>query len=444
MLPQIRTLMLLALAASAAPQVLAAPDDLNAIRAEIEKLRSEYDAKIRDLENRLKQAQLLAQQAHGEAARARVAGQKPASVNQNPGIGVILNASLSNFSRDPEDYRISGFSLGPETGPGEDGFGLGESEITLSANIDDKFYGNLTAALAAEDGETHVELEEAYLQTLALPYGLTVRAGRFFSGIGYLNGFHGHNEDFMDRPLPYRALLANRYGDDGLQIRWLVPSDSFIELGAELMRGDAFPAGGGANSGLGAHTLFARFGGDVGASHAWGAGISRLYAKADERESGDEDAPDLFSGESRVWIADAVWKWAPQGNPAQRNFKLQAEYIRRDENGMFAPAGGTAFDYGVRQSGWYVQTVYQFMPRWRGGLRFAALDAGRRGAAFAGSALDRESHDPRHASVMIDWSNSEFGRLRLQYDQDRSSPESQHRWGLQYIMSFGAHGAHQF
>ena len=45
---------------------------------------------------------------------------------------------------------------------------------------------------------------------------------------------------------------------------------------------------------------------------------------------------------------------------------------------------------------------------------------------------------------MLDWSPSEFSRLRLQYTNDQVLPRSEDQWYLQYIMSIGAHGAHQF
>jgi hypothetical protein len=45
---------------------------------------------------------------------------------------------------------------------------------------------------------------------------------------------------------------------------------------------------------------------------------------------------------------------------------------------------------------------------------------------------------------MLDWSHSEFSRLRLQYSRDESNIDAVDRWYLQYLMSLGAHGAHQF
>ena len=46
---------------------------------------------------------------------------------------------------------------------------------------------------------------------------------------------------------------------------------------------------------------------------------------------------------------------------------------------------------------------------------------------------------------MLDWSNSEFSRLRLQVARDRAMMGvTDNQVTLQYIMSIGAHGAHNF
>lgn len=360
----------------------------------------------------------------------------------NPAISLILTGTYARFDADPEAYALPGFALAEETGPGTEGLSLGESELVMSANVDNQYYGYFTAALTPED---ELEVEEAYIQTIGLPAGLTVRAGRFFSGIGYLNEQHPHAWDFVDTALPYRAMLGNQYGDDGVQVRWLAPTDLFIELGAEAFRGEAFPAGGAAVSGTGTRSVFAHVGGDIGASHNWRAGLSRLYAKADARETGTEPDIDVFTGDSTVNIADLVWKWAPAGNATVTNFKLQAEYFWRDEEGEYVPAGAVdALAYDAGQTGWYAQAVYQFMPRWRIGLRHDELETDAVPVTLAGTVLDAEGHTPRRDSVMIDFSNSEFSRLRLQYNRDRSQPETDNQTFLQYIMSLGAHGAHKF
>jgi hypothetical protein len=376
-------------------------------------------------------------------ASAHALAQTPAGNTFNPAISLILDGKLADFSRDPDTYSLPGFALGGETGPGERGLQLGESELVMSANIDDKFFGSFTAALTPEN---ETEVEEAFIETLQLGGGATVKAGRFLSHIGYLNNVHAHALDFADQPLAYRALLGNQYGDDGVQLRWIAPTELFLEFGAEVFRGDAFPAGGAARNGKGTRSVFVRVGGDVGASHAWRAGLSRLAAEAAERESGDEATPDLFSGDSTLTILDFVWKWAPDGNRTQRNFKFQFEYFARDEDGEFTDgATSTTAAYKGEQRGWYAQAVYQFMPRWRVGARIDRLKADDAGAALAGTVLDNQNYEPKRASVMIDFSNSEFSRLRLQFNRDESrADETDDQWYLQYVMSLGAHGAHSF
>ena len=366
----------------------------------------------------------------------------------NPDISLILAGSIASLSNDPAAYRIPGFMLGAETAPGPRGLSLGESELVMSANVDDLFYGQFIVSMAPDNT---VSVEEAYIQTLALPGGFTARAGRFLSGIGYLNSQHPHTWDFADAPLPYRALLANRFGDDGVQLRWLAPADLFVELGGEWLRGQNFPAGGSANNGQGTATVFAHVGGDVGVSQAWRAGLSYLRAQASDRLSGAIDtAPDAFTGDSRIAILDFVWKWSPNGNPKERNVKFQAELLRRTEDGVFTADmngvnGAPVTDaYAATQCGWYAQAVWQFRPQWRVGLRYDTLRTREMNAGANAALFDTQGHTPSRTSVMFDWSHSEFSRLRLQLTRDHSSPDTGGEVILQYIMSLGAHGAHAF
>jgi hypothetical protein len=47
-------------------------------------------------------------------------------------------------------------------------------------------------------------------------------------------------------------------------------------------------------------------------------------------------------------------------------------------------------------------------------------------------------------TAMVDFSNSEFSRFRLQLAEDKSRPQSDTQFFFQYVVSIGAHGAHQF
>jgi hypothetical protein len=302
----------------------------------------------------------------------------------------------------------------------------------------------LTVPVVIEDGDTVVEIEEAWIETLSLPAGVSARFGRMFSNVGYLNEKHAHSWDFVDQPLAYKAFMGGQYIDDGARLSWLAPTDLYFELGGEIMRGDRYPFAGAGNSGFGAHTLHARLGGDVGISHSWQAGVSYLSGESKDRESGDEDDPLLFTGDIDVWVAEFVWKWSPNGNWRARNFKFQFEYLHRSENGMYLLADGQELPWNTDQDGWYAQAVYQFAPQWRIGARIDTLSGDDPGTAFNGSVLAPADSSPKRYSLMADWSNSEFSRVRLQYTQDKAGTTDDNQWGLQYIFSIGAHGAHSF
>jgi hypothetical protein len=445
-------------AALASPMTAHAADDkeLAEIRAQLREMKQTYEARLQALEQRLLEAQ-AAKPAAGAPQVASAAAPAPAaplpalqSSNSafNPAISLVLGGTMANLSQDPANYKLQGFMpSGGEVGPGARGISLGESELTLAANIDPMFAGKLTVALTGEDT---AEVEEAFVQTRALSNGLNLKAGRFLSAIGYLNGLHAHTWDFVDAPLAYQAFLGGQYKPDGVQATWLLPTDTYIELGAELGSGARFPGNERNKNGFGATSLFAHAGDDIGPSASWRAGVSYLRTAAVDRAYEDLTS-NAFSGRSAMWIVDGTYKWAPNGNATHQNFKLQGEYFRRKESGSLA-SGADSGDFASTQSGWYLQGVYQFAPGWRTGLRRDRLSSGNtsiglvQNGTLAASAFPLlGAYAPRRSSLMFDYSPSEFSRLRLQFAQDKSqSGASDNQVFLQYIMSLGAHAAHAF
>jgi hypothetical protein len=469
------------LVAGFAPAAVAQqPASLDALRQEMKQMRQQYDemlrqmradyeARLGDMERRLRAAEaasnapppvaqtapppapsatasnalqgappeLLGPPTAAPAPPAVTAGPPtPANVAGaaafNPAIGVVLDGKFASETRDPATYRIPGFMLGDQAKPPDRGFSLGETEISFAANIDQALYG--TAIISVERTGT-VNVEEAYMQTTALPWGFTVKGGRFFSGIGYMNEQHMHTWDFADAPLPYLAFLNQQYADDGVQTRWLAPSNIFLEFGGELFRGDAFPAAGSANRGVGAYSGFVHLGDDINESSSFRTGLSFLHTKAVNRMSGS----DTFTGDDNTGIFDFVYKWAPEGNPTEQNFKLQSEAFLRRERGVF-----DTLNYAGWQSGLYAQAVYQFMPRWRVGLRYDQVNAESVGDGLSGTVLDNLGATPRRYTAMADYSTSEFGRFRLQFNHDQARPQVDNQIIFQYTVSLGAHGAHIF
>src|SRR5438105_12700606 len=203
----------------------------------------------------------------------------------NPAVSVILNGIYSNLSLDPSGFRINGFvpTLG-DVGPGVRGLSLGESELAIAANIDHNFRGTLIASISPEDS---IGVEEGYIQTLSLSYGFTVKAGRFFSAVGYQNQIHAHAWDFTDAPLAMKAFLGNQLNEDGVQLKWVAPTSLYFDVGVELGQGRAFPATERNKNGIGSSNLFTHVGGDIGASYAWQAGLSYVSTSPRDRTYDD-------------------------------------------------------------------------------------------------------------------------------------------------------------
>lgn len=442
------------------PAIAADSAELQQIRNEIKQMKQSYEARIQALETRLQQAEGTAKAAQSTAAIAdekasQVAvapqqGTTPGANAFNPEISLILSGIYSNLSHDPANYRITGFMPGGEIGPGKRGFSLTESELGIYANIDPDFYGGLNFSMAPDN---MVSVEEAFIQPVSLSHGLSMKAGRFFSGIGYLNEQHAHTWDFVDAPLAYQAFLGGQMNDDGVQLKWLAPTDTFLELGAEVGRGKNFPGSDRNKNGAGSGAVFAHVGGDAGTDSSWRAGLSYLTTSPQGRSYADTNlagaaVTNSFNGTSKLWLADFVWKWAPDGNAVSTNFKLQGEYFRRREDGSltYDTAGAEISDaYASSQSGWYLQGIYQFMPRWRMGLRRDQLDTESINYASNNANLGRPAFNPSRNSLMFDYNPSEFSRIRLQVAQDKSRQGiTDNQLFMQYQMSLGAHGAHKF
>ncbi|MFZ3019142.1 MAG: hypothetical protein WA056_11875 [Gallionella sp.] len=443
---------------SHAPNASAASDaDLQAIREQIQQLKQSYEQRIAQLEQRLQTAESTGKQTEVSPAQTRPAEAAPSSAGGdnafNPAIALILGGTYGSVHQDPA-IAATGFAMNPNMGH-EQGFNLGESELGISASIDADYRGVATLALDPAGG---VGVENAFVKTSALGSGINLKFGRYFSGLGYLNEHHAHAWDFIDQPLVYAALWENQLAEDGLQVKWLAPTDTFIELGAELGRGRGFPGSDRVKNGAGSGVLFAHAGDDIGIEHSWRVGTSLHRTRAADRVS--DAVPDLpgtiggvsnsFSGDSQTAGLDFVWKYAPNGNIGNRYVKVQGEYFRRKESGLLTydtAAANVTDSFSVTQSGWYLQSVYQFMPHWRTGLRYDRLDPGAAsvGALNAANVIADYGFRPTRTSLMLDYSASEFSRLRLQLARDHSRqglPDNQ--LFVQYIMSLGAHAAHQY
>lgn len=420
----------------------------------------------------------------------------------NPQISVILDGVYYGASREVEGP--AGFGDGHDHGHGhghdhahglEEGFNLRETEITMSASIDNYLDGVVTLAI---EGSSGIEVEEAYLLTRALPAGLQIKAGRFLSDIGYINRQHPHDWLFVDRPLVSELLFGDHgLQDNGLQVSWLAPLPFFTRVGVEVLQGEGGIASQvgeedftivtfdgdttGApsrvrwrasndledKSGPQLYTAFAKVSPDLGFNHAAQFGVSGGYSNSFQAQE-EHSSGRLETWQGDGWFAgvDAVYKYDAGRSFGHGNWVVQGEYFFREIEADYASrvfedgstlvptmAGGTddVFRSRSRQDGLYVQAVYGFAPRWNAGLRAEAVGLTNKSLEVNSNRSNFESFDASYRyAAQVSFAPTEFSRLRLQVNlNDYAHDDGDHAhdaWEvmLQYNVSLGSHGAHQF
>ena len=161
---------------TAAANAQASGDEVAELRQMIIEMRDDYERRISELEARLDTAEREARTAKRDAGEAyelaeEAAIQQSAGASApntfNPSVGAVLDGGFADVGGGWEE--IPGFQPAGEIGTGESGFSPGELEINLKASVDARYFGNVTFALADEDGEVEVEFEEAWVQTTAQP-----------------------------------------------------------------------------------------------------------------------------------------------------------------------------------------------------------------------------------------------------------------------------------
>lgn len=399
-----------------------------------------FPAHAEDIETRIKNLE-DALKSNGKDTRAQK-GLFGGSALMNPNISLILDTFFygSNLSAsEMEDREISGYIR--EEFETRKGFNLESAELFFFAPVDPYF--NLYATIPVTEHE--VELEEAYFVTTALPAGLQLKGGKFKSGFGRLNSQHRHQWDFADSPLPYRAFL----GDEGLiekgvQVTYLPALPFYTELGIEVLQGEnevLFRED--AATGPRAYAAFAKASLDLDDESTILFGPSVAFGKTD---TGSIEENTSFEGDSTLWGLELTYKWTPSN---KKGFKIQTEYLLRKQDGDLTEFDEDGDIAGIerlerKQDGYYVQAVYQ-TGRWRLGARYDGLGLFKDKYILDGESTDFGS-DPWRATAAIEYNPSEFTRLRLQYNHDRSlgGIETNREVFLQAVFGIGAHAAHKF
>jgi len=469
---------------SAFPDRLSAEEpgsDVQTLRAELEALRLDYQSKLAALEARLAQleangagspvsapaasappaaaesaaadAELAAAAAAAAAAAVQAPQGAPAPMTIVSGAGGknFLNLSLDGLIAAGTSTTSDVASLQPGGhDPLQRGFTVQNVEAVFEGAVDPYFRGQANLVLQVDEaGETVVELEEAYLTSTSLPAGLQLKAGQFLTEFGRLNPSHPHSWDFVDQPL----VNARMFGPDGLRsvgarLSWLIPSNFYSEAMLTVQNGH-----GETLSSFGSVPGETLFGRDIG--HQEVSSLSDLLIVPRYTASFDlSDTQTLLFGASaalgpngtgseghtRIYGLDGFWKWKP--NNAFRGFpffKVQGEVMRRNVEADASADGLLPRETFVDWGG-YLQGSWGFKPGFVAGLRLDRVNGDQAAPPEADLA-------PRwRLSPAFTWFPTEYSKLRLQYNFDRSNDfrgDEQSLW-LQFEFLLGAHAAHKF
>ncbi|MEJ5339495.1 MAG: hypothetical protein WHS43_07560 [Aquificaceae bacterium] len=336
------------------------------------------------------------------------------------------------------------------------GFNLNYGELYLYAPVDPYF--DLYATIPfSEDG---AEIEEAYAVTRGLPGGLQLKVGKFRSGFGRLNAQHPHAWDFATQPLPNKVFL----GDDGLVekgigINWLAPTPFYLLFGLEVLQGEndqsfgykgftitdpnnpsnTFEIGDKPVPNLYVGYMKTSF--DLGRLSVL-TGLS--YAQGKHRHAHDDHGLDA---KTKLYGFDLTARYQID---SVRYLALQGEYMWRDQDGTrygFNNAGNvTTAKIDRKQAGFYAQLVGRFHKQWRAGVRYELIN--KNDVKRNGTALWAPDNLPAYYA-MLEYTPTEFSRIRLQVGENRAFYEGQKRKPvkeviLQFNFAIGAHGAHPF
>jgi len=404
--------------------------------------------------------------AAGAAAAPAGAGEAPRTPQFfNPAISAIVDLYYHYDDAEEGIAHLAGELSGFGHGHGhegrdhagvESGLNLRHLELQFSADVDPYFKGLAIAAVDLHGAE----MEAAEITTTAMPAGFKLRGGKFYSDFGYLNARHAHQWDFTDQPLIHQWTLGvHGLNDRGVQLSWLAPAPLYLLAGAEAFQGSQenlfahvghgpLPAHKGPRVAIG----WLKAGPDLPGGHGLLGGVAVGTGKHQEEHDGDGDGEHdhWLDGVGELLSADLVYKYNSPRPYGQNDFTVQVEYFRRRKDLKLVAHDGAPELVGGRrvdtQDGYYAQVVHGFLPRWRAGLRWE--QAGLTNEVRYPSDDLESFGSSRRLSAMVDFTPSEFSRLRLQanrgmYQTDEGREEIT-EIRIQWMISLGAHGAHRF
>lgn len=408
---------------------LFADADLDALKQQLEqqkiimqKLEAKFDALSK------KQSQIQVAQQNMQTSTPAV--NTSASFSQKaylPDIALILN--MSAVSRDIKNSDYANFAIPGFIVKGDaalpfnkdKGFNLNYAEVAMRSSVDPYFDAFAIFHLRPDA----FEIEEAYVQTTALPYALKVKAGKFRSAFGRINAKHQHSWHFDSQPIIFKSLFGpDGINDAGVQLQWVAPTDTYFMAGVEAMQGSNTRSFGDTEENN-LYVGYLKSSVDVGEDLSILGGVSFAHGK--NAENNTTNPTNIYGLD--LTMRDQLGSYSA--------LTWQSEYLYRNKN------IGTRHN---KQAGLYSELIYQYNNNYSAGFRYDRITKNDVDlSTYAG--IDTNNLD--RYTTMLEYKPFPMSRFRLSYTYDRTKVIAGERKNINEVMlslniAAGAHGAHDY
>ena len=412
---------------------------------QIESLQNQLENVLNKLNGKFQSSDL-------DEALNKVRGEKSSwtGKQKNLEIGAVLQTAIGTSSE--RDGNLGNLQQGAHD-PHKRGFTNRGVEFSLSGAVDTNWDAQLHLMYAYDhiEGESKVEIEEAFITSRDLGNNLQLELGHMHTEFGRINPRHAHDWTFLDQPIIHnRVFGADALRAPGFRLSWLSPKERYSEfhfglqnpngetmtsfLANDEVYGEANPASGAAFverdvRGIDDMVKLLRW------DQAWELSDNANFKLGLSWLSGPNATG--LGADTSIQGFDVVYKknWLTDEGD-RRALIFEGEYIERD----FDLAGTTT---QLEDKGFFGQVSYQKTDKLKYGFRYERAWA-KNGAGIAADAkrAERERYSP-----LVTWKLSEFSQVRLQYNKDDfgvlADGDAESIW-LGFDIAIGAHPAHKF
>ena len=266
-----------------------------------------------------------------------------------------------------------------------------------------------------EEGEGFA-VEEGYVEWVSLPGALGLKLGRFYQQLGQMNRWHSHAFPFQSRPLPSLTFLGEEpLAQTGVSLRWMLPvgGEAGTYTGTlEATRSESETLFGTSSR----PSILSNVDAFWQLSEATDLDLNATWVRGTY-----EDEADLF--DRSFWAVEASFTWSPPGASRYRGVNVRGGVMVLD--GLLSHEGAPAAETA---KGFWSMAEAKLSPTWLVGGRFD---------------WTQNPEDTQEtawlAGPTLTWWQSEFVRIRAEYDLLGRGGFHDGRFILQATFSMGPH-----